>query len=53
VCQRCPIQLIPVLPPLRHESIQVTLEAFAVPTFNEMNHFMQDDILKTFARLLG
>src|SRR5689334_130244 len=53
VRQRRAIQLIPVLPPLRHEAIHVPLEPVVMPALDEVNQFVQHDVLKALARLLG
>jgi len=53
MAHRQPIQLFPVLAPLRHQSIHQRYEAVVVGSFAQVRHLVDNDVFEAFAWLLG
>ncbi len=45
VAQGCPIEFLAVVLPQRHETIHIGNETIVVMAFEQMNHFMDNDVL--------
>jgi hypothetical protein len=53
MAHRKPIQLFPVVAPLRHQPVHQSNEAVVVGPFEQMHHLVNDDIFQAFGRFLG
>ena len=45
VAQGCPIEFLAVVLPQRHETIHIGNETIVVMALEQMNHFMDNDVL--------
>ena len=50
--QRCPIELLAIKLPQRHEPVHISNKTLIVMALEQMNHFMDNDVLQTMDRFL-